>query len=48
MAEDGVQFRAKADELIKVDRMPTGKGAAHAAQLRPAWMNRSARMRKKN
>ncbi|MCM2271783.1 MAG: hypothetical protein NDJ18_04420 [candidate division Zixibacteria bacterium] len=31
MAEDGVQFRAKADELIKVDRMPTGKGAAHAA-----------------
>lgn len=31
MAEDGVPFRAKADDLIKVDRLPSGKGAAQAA-----------------
>ncbi|MBK7143111.1 MAG: hypothetical protein IPH75_13640 [bacterium] len=32
MPEDGIPVRAKADELISVDRMPTGKGAAQATQ----------------
>jgi cell fate regulator YaaT (PSP1 superfamily) len=29
--EDGEPFRAKADDLIKVDKLPSGKGAAPAA-----------------
>lgn len=33
MPEDGIPVRAKADDLISVDKMPSGKGAAHAAQM---------------
>ncbi len=33
MAEDGIPFRAKIEELVSVDKLPSGKGAAHATQV---------------